>query len=300
MKTIVLAVALCAATSLAACTGDPVVVSDASEIVSHRMGPLLIRGADVCVDEISRMQEVGYGDHAMITMRVDRTGDVTFVSAEPLDLATFGLANLASADCQRQIALAIDSWRYRPFERNGRAIKAEIVERVLFLPAERWRVPPRQFPPVPSLDSVVITLERWPSLYICEGDRSASYILQIRGNGDVTIRERVRNSVTQGAPLLVDGPVRRFRIDRASVERLVEQFRAANFFSLEAEYASGITDQPGQELTFETSANRASVLDYVGETVGMPMVLRELQVAVDAAAGLEPLRCGPDMTLRNH
>ncbi len=298
----VLAVALCAgvAASLAACAGDPLAVSDTSEIASHRIGPPLIRGADVCVDEISRMQEVGYGDHALITMRVDRTGHVALVSVEPSGASTFGLRNLALTDCQSLIASAIESWRYRPFERNGRAIEAEIVERVLFLPGERWRVPPRQFPPVPSLDSVVITLERGPGLYICEGDRSASYVLQIRGNGDVTIRERVRNSVTQGAPLLVDGSIRRFRIDRAVVERLVEQFRAANFFSLEGEYASGVTDQSGQELTFQTSTDRASVLDYLGETVGMPMVVRDLQVAVDTAAGLRPLRCGPEMTLRTN
>jgi hypothetical protein len=294
----VLVIALCAvaAISLAACAGDPLVVSDTSEIAAHRIDPPLIRGADVCVDEISRKPEIGYGDHALITMRVDRAGHVTFVNAEPLDLATFGLRNLASTDCQRQIALAIEGWRYRSFERNGRAIDAEIVERVLFLPAERWRTTSREFPQV-SLDSVVITLERWPGLFVCEGDRSAWYVLQIRGTGEGTMAERVHNNVP-GGPIFVDAPARHFTIGRDTVERLVEQFRVANFFSLEEEYASGITDQPGQRLTFETNTDRAEVLDYVGETVGMPMVVRDLQLAVDAAAGVEPLRCGADMWLQ--
>lgn len=294
----VLAVALRAgvAASLAACAGDPLVVTDTSEIASHRIGPPLIRGADVCVDEISRMPEVGYGDRAIITMRIDRTGHVSFVSAEPSGASAFGLRNLASADCQSQIASAIESWRYRPFERNGRTIEVEIVERVLFLPAERWRANAREFPQV-SLDSVVITLERWPALIVCEGDRSASYALQIRGTGEATMTERVRNDVP-GGTLLVDARARHFTIGRDAVERLVEQFRVANFFSLEEEYGSGITDQPGQILTFETSTDRAQVLDYVGETVGMPMVVRDLQLAVDAAVGLEPLRCGADMWLQ--
>lgn len=298
MKSMVLAVALCAgvATSLAACA-DPVVVSDASEISSHRIGPPLIRGADVCVDEISRMQEVGYGDHALTTMRVDRTGHVTFVSAEPSGASTFGLRNLASADCQSQIALAVENWRYRPFERNSRAIEAEIVERVLFLPAERWRTNPREFPQM-LLDSVVITLERWPALYFCEGDRSPSYVLQIRGDGSVTIRGKEVQWGDDHVPRLVEAPVRRFSIGPDAVERLVEQFRAANFFSLDEEYRSGITDQPGQILTLEIGSERARVLDYVGEMVGMPMVVRDLQEAVDAAAGLAPLRCGADTWLQ--
>lgn len=298
MKSMALTVALCAgvAVSLAACVGDAFIVGDNSEIASHRVDPPLIRGADACVDDVSRTQEVGYGEHALITMRVDRTGHVTFVDAERSGASTYGLRNLASPDCQSQIALATEGWRYRPFERNGRAIEAEIVERVLFLPAERWRTTPREFPQV-LLDSVVITLERRPALVVCEGDRSASYVLQIRGTGEVTMTERVHNNVPSGPPL-VDAPARHFTIGRDAVERLVEQFRVANFFSLEEEYGSGITDQPEQILTFETSTDRARVLDYVGETVGMPIVVRDLQLAVDAAAGLEPLRCGPDMWLQ--
>lgn len=291
----VLAGALCAgvAASLAACANDPLVVSDTSEIGSHRIDPLLIRGADACVDEISRMQEVGYGEHALITLRIDRAGQVTFVRAEPSEFSMYGLLNLASADCRSQIALATESWRYRPFERNGRATEVEIVERVLFLPAERWRASPRDFPQV-SLDSVVITLERLPGLIICEGDRSTSYVLQIRGTGEATMTGQVRNDVP-GRFRLVDAPARHFTIDRGTIERLVEQFRAANFFSLEEEYVSGITDQPGQMLTLETSADRAQVLEYAGERMGMPMVVRDLQLAVDAAAGLEPPLCGADM-----
>lgn len=284
-----------AATSLIGCTNEPLVVADASEIASHRSTPPIVRGADQCVDDISRMPEVGYGDHASITLQINREGHARFVSVQ-----TPGgrLANLASEACQEQIASAIANWRYRPFDRDGRTVEAEIVERVLMLPAERWRASPRQFPPISNPDSVVITLERWPALYFCEGDRSPSYVLQIRGDGSVTILGKTVQWGDDHVPRLVEAPLRRLSIGPDAVERLIEQFRAANFFSLDEEYASGITDQPGQILTLEIGTERARVLDYVGETVGMPMVVRDLQEAVDAAAGFAPLRCGADMWLQ--
>jgi hypothetical protein len=284
-----------AATLLSGCANEPLVVADASEVAFHRSAPPIVRGADQCVDDISRMPEVGYGDHASITLHIDGEGYARFVSVQ-----TPGgrLTNLASEACQAQIASAVASWRYRPFERDGRAVDAEIVERVLMLPAERWRASPRQFPPILDPNSVVITLERWPALYFCERDRSPSYVLQIRGDGSVTIRGKEVQWGDDHVPRLVEAPVRRLSIGPDAVERLVQQFRAANFFSLDEEYGSGITDQPGQILTLEIGSERARVLDYVGETVGMPMVVRDLQEAVDAAAGLAPLRCGADMWLQ--
>lgn len=240
------------------------------------------------------MQDVGYGASADITLRVDQRGYPHFLQIQGF---TPQLANAATPACRQQIQALIAGWRYQPFERGGHALEVQIVERVLMLPAERWRVPRRQFPLVSNPDSVVITLQRFPGLFLCEGDRSASYELQIRGSSEVTIIERIRNSVTPGS-LFVDGPVRRFRIDPNAVNRLVERFRIADFFSLESEYVSGITDQPSQMLTVQIGTDRASVTDDVGETVGMPMVVRDLEVAVDAAAGLAPLRCGPDDILR--
>jgi hypothetical protein len=145
---------------------------------------------------------------------------------------------------------------------------------------------------------VLIRLERVPSLVRCDDDRSASYVLDIQGNGEVTYKERVYNPAGSG-PLLVDGPVRRYRVNPQDVERLVDQFRAADFFSLQEEYVSGVTDQSGQRLTFDTGTERTTVVDYVGEMVGMPVVVRELEVAVDAVAGLEPLLCGPEITLNS-
>ncbi len=136
----------CVATSLSGCASEPLVISDASEIASHRSMQPIVRGADQCVDEISRMQEVGYGDHASITLRIDRSGNARFVSVQT---PAGRLVNLASDACQEQIASQMGSWQYRPFERDGRAVEAEIVERVCLCPLNagaRHRASFQQYP----------------------------------------------------------------------------------------------------------------------------------------------------------
>ncbi len=273
------------ASALIACADQPVLVADRSEVEAHReFAAPIIRGVDECAGEISQLP-IRYGGFVSLTLEVDRHGQARLIDV--LEPPPFALDNIATPACRRQLEVATEAWRYQPFERDGRATKAQIAERALILPAERWRVPRRQFPAIANLDSVLITLTRRRGMAFCDGDRTAFYELQIRGDGRVTTR------------LPMPGPdqTRSHRIDRVDVERLVEQFRAASFFSLEEEYRAGFTDQPMQILTFEAGAVQASVLDSVGEMVGMPLVVRDLEVAVDAAAGLEPLRCGPDMIL---
>lgn len=288
-----------ALTLLCACTrNEPTLLTNREEIAAHRMhGRPIIRGADQCVDEISRQADVGYG-FANLILSVDRTGDVGLVDfvAPPHPLGD--PVRIDAAQCRQQINSAIEEWSYRPFERDDRPIEVRIVEQTLMLPAERWRASPPEFPQISNPDSVVITLAREPGLFICERDHYRSYVLQIRGNGDVIIRGQTNQSGADRVPRAIDAPPRRFSIGRDAGERLIERFRAAHFFSLEAEYPAGITDQPIQRLTFETGTARASVLDYVGETVGMPLVVRDLEVAVDEAAGLEPPQCGTDTVLR--
>lgn len=139
--------------------------------------------------------------------------------------------------------------------------------------------------------AVLIRLERFPGLILCDGPRPGAYTLDIQGTGVVTITEAARSDLPNG-PQMIRQPPRHYAISRDSVERLVGRFRDADFFSLSDEYRSGVTDQPGQRLTFRAGASSASVDDYVGESVGMPLVVRDLERAVDAAAGLAPIQCG--------
>jgi hypothetical protein len=300
MKAILaIASAAVAAAALGACAGEPLIISDQSEINAHRLsGPPIIRGVNQCVHETFRHEDVGYGANTDITLRVDSRGRASFVGIEDPEPP---LLDEITARCRQQIEQALADWRYRPFERDGRIHAAEIVEQILMLPAERWRTADRPFPPIQDMENVTITLQRQGGLAGCREERSVSYVLQIRGNGEVTIWEAMINP-NRGPrqPIEIHGPPRRYMIDRAKVEALIGRFQAARFFSLEAAYNAGITDQPGQKLFLDTGTERAVVEDYVGEVVGMPFIVRDLQVAVDSAAGLPPLspQCGPERTLR--
>jgi hypothetical protein len=281
---------------LCACNTQPIEIIDADEIAPHRqfeMAP--IRGADACVDNIGR--EVGYGAYVKLTLSVNRAGHPTL---QAIDGRSNQLPNISSLECRQNIEAKIADWRYRPFKLNGRSVPAIIIEPVLVLPDERWRTPRRNFPEFENLSEVSITLRRYPGLIRCEGDRSASYQLELRGDGQVILTDFVRGKV-EGGPLEVPGAIRHSQIDPDELVGLLNKFRAADFFSLEEEYYSGVTDQSGQSLTVRIGSVRAVVSESLGEVVGMPLVVRELQDAVDRAAGLEPFVCGPgDLFLRSN
>ena len=68
---------------------------------------------------------------------------------------------------------------------------------------------------------------------------------------------------------------------------LVKQFQGAGFFRLKSEYRAGVTDNPTFVVTIDTGHGSKSVVDYVGEDVGMPASVKQLENAIDAAAGTE-------------
>jgi hypothetical protein len=283
-------------TALAACASDPRFIGNAEEIAAHRVRfDPIVRGADACVDEIRRDPNIGYIVTSDVTLDVDRFGHARVVLATgPWRRFT----EVFAAECLSQIQESAARWRYRAFEGNDLLSRTRIQERVLLLPAERWRTPRRRFPRITDPAEVIITLRRERGFYqFCEESRSEDYTLQIRGDGDVRFRGRVRRTSESGT-VMVDAPVRGYSIDPAIVTHLVNQFRAADFFSLEEEYVSGILHQSAQILILQVANEEARVADYVGETVGMPLVVRDLQNAVDAAAGLTPLPCGPDSAMR--
>jgi ankyrin repeat protein len=65
---------------------------------------------------------------------------------------------------------------------------------------------------------------------------------------------------------------------------LLEDFRAADFWSLAPKYGAPIIDAPFHEVTLEIGGRRKVVDDYVGAWVGMPATVTELETAIDVAA----------------
>ncbi len=138
---------------------------------------------------------------------------------------------------------------------------------------EMKQVPPptRRLPiPTGTLSSVRIVLERGACLGTCP-----SYRVEIRGDGTGTFHG--------DGFVLVHGD-HRFRVPTATVVCLLDDFRAADFWSLAPRYVTPFTDAPPHQVTLEIGGQRKVVNDYVGEAVGMPATVTQLETAIDVAA----------------
>lgn len=142
--------------------------------------------------------------------------------------------------------------------------------------------------PVVTEDDVTITLQRTACFGSCP-----DYTVTIDGKGDVRFATReaegpgaaeVHRAFSPNDGVLISG-VHTDRIDPQVVRGLVAKFRAADFFALKDKYVAQITDNPSYVLTLRIGTRSKTVVDYVGEKVGMPASVSALEDAVDRAAG---------------
>ena len=147
--------------------------------------------------------------------------------------------------------------------------------------------PAKPFPTVIAQE-VEITLTRSACFGNCP-----DYTVTLDGQGNVKFSTQgesypgeaeVHREFSRSDGVLLSG-VHTDKIDPKIVSDLVERFRDANFFSLKDEYVAEVTDNPTYSLTIDTGTRSKTVVDYVGDEVGMPAVVTELQQAVDLAAG---------------
>ncbi|HEY0014223.1 MAG TPA: DUF6438 domain-containing protein [Allosphingosinicella sp.] len=180
------------------------------------------------------------------------------------------------------VLAAVRAWRFLPFTLDGAPITAVGAVHVEYLPGERSADPAAPFPSV-DYDRLRIVLERTPCFGWCP-----AYRVEISGNGAVRLTTQPTGSRTNPnfRPILVPGE-HVWRIPQADVEALVERFRAARFFGLDDRYAAQVSDAPDTTLVFASGRSSKSVLDRVGELVGMPDAVTALQDAVDNAAGID-------------
>ncbi|MEJ0059984.1 MAG: DUF6438 domain-containing protein [Terricaulis sp.] len=126
--------------------------------------------------------------------------------------------------------------------------------------------------PTPSAERS-ITLSRTRCFGFCP-----DYSVTVQGDGTVIYQGRNFVRVT-GEQRATAAPE-----DVASLFAMVER---ANFYALRDEYRANISDIPSFTVTVVDGARRKSVLDYGGESVGMPHAVRELQDAIDRVAGTQ-------------
>jgi len=73
--------------------------------------------------------------------------------------------------------------------------------------------------------------------------------------------------------------------DTERIRALAKKFLDDDFYSMDAEYVAGVTDNPTYTLSISLDGHAKEVQDYVGSWVGMPAVISDLEDEVDAVAG---------------
>jgi uncharacterized protein DUF6438 len=208
-----------------------------------------------------------------VTLIVDTRGQVR--SAEPVARQWPAPPHLEAARALQsslvpravEIARAL---KYRPFVQNGIAVEVQYDEYVRILPLEKLPTTHVAFPRVDDLKSVEFWLKRDPCFGSCP-----VYDVHITGEGVVSYR---------GQPF--DGLLGELnkRATPQLVQRLLESFQKADFFSLDDRYEVGATDLPTATVGLRIGAVTKIVADYGGDEVGMPEAVTNLEREIDAIA----------------
>ena len=118
-------------------------------------------------------------------------------------------------------------------------------------------------------------LARGPCLGSCP-----DYSVDIDAAGLVTFVGR-KSTIEPSVPCL---GTRHGRISAAGVATLETEVDRADPFALKDAYRAAITDQPTFTVTVTRRGRSKTIIDYVGEMVGMPKAVIDLENAIDEAA----------------
>jgi hypothetical protein len=169
-------------------------------------------------------------------------------------------------------------WKFIPFEVDGRPVTASVEEYIDLVPPERF---PSIHVPAPAVrpDSHVdITLSRSMCYGRCPVYKVSVSTEGIVFDGDDFVAAKGRHTEA---------------IDPGAVRELAKKFVAADFYSMQSEYRAGVTDNPTYVLSIAIDGYKKQVEDYVGQWVGMPAVIVELEDDVDAIADTDQWIKGP-------
>ncbi len=162
---------------------------------------------------------------------------------------------------------------FKPFTKNAVPVRASIEDYIWILPPAQWAAKKVPFPEIKDWNSLHIKLQRT----VCYGTCPA-YSIEIRGDGSVTY--------IGGSFTLITG-THHDQIPKNAVVDLVNQFRAADYFSLKDHYHWNVTDNPTYTTSIEFDGHKKEVIDYVGLEDGMPEVVEMLENNIDDAVGIE-------------
>lgn len=235
----------------------PIQISDYRQIASHRLSeaePLRVTNP--------RSQDLFGGIQVKVV--VDEQGNVASARiAEERDDPHKNLYPAALAE--------VRSRKYKPFEKDGKPVAATFTDHVRILPPEDLPTVHVPFPQIKDLKSLRITLERTTCFGSCP-----AYRVEIGGDGSVAY---------QGRSYVVVTGEHHDHISKDSLAQILEAFRKADYFSLGDKYICGVTDSPTTTTSISFDGQQKSVIDYVGEEIGMPHAVVEVEETIDRVAG---------------
>ncbi len=174
-----------------------------------------------------------------------------------------------SKDFWPRVKNEVFSWNFKPFTHHGKAVVAQITEYIDLVPPERLPAQHTQAPTLTSTSNVDITLERSGCYGTCPAYKITVSTKGLFFDGYQYVAVKGKRSDT---------------VIPADVRKLAQRFVDANFYSMDDRYIAPITDNPGYTLTISIDGVSKQVVDYVGQEVGMPAVIKDLEQAVDAFA----------------
>jgi hypothetical protein len=199
-------------------------------------------------------------DQYRLILNVSPSGDVTKATLNPEShLSKFW----------PQIREEVLGWKFTPFLTDGKPAATTVEEYIDLVPPE---VLPANHTAAPQLrkdSEVAISLERG----MCYG-RCPVYAVTITTKG----------IVFDGYKFVVAEGKHPAPVDPIAVRDLAARFIAADFYSMNPKYTASVTDNPGYTLSISIDGHKKQVFDYVGQSIGMPAVIKELEDAVDELA----------------
>jgi len=242
----------------------------ASAQTSHQ--PVAVEGDEVWKHRIGRAEVVHeklppryFARQVCLNVVVDTTGQVE--SVQPKEGPVDPPWAMDPAEAMEKTR------RFRPFTRNGVAVRATFEDCVDIVPPVEWASHRMPFPEIKSWDTLRIKLTRTGCYGSCP-----EYSVEIQGDGHVLF-DGEQNVLMLGHHT--------GWISKDAVTGLVDQFRAVDYFSLKGEYVSMTTDLPTYTTSIEFDGIKKSVKDYQGLYAGMPEGVPRLESEIDRAAGTD-------------
>ncbi|HWB32740.1 MAG TPA: ankyrin repeat domain-containing protein [Acidobacteriaceae bacterium] len=160
-------------------------------------------------------------------------------------------------------------WHFKPFEKDGKPITAEVEEYVNLVPPERLPSV-RINPPVVHPNSrIAIALERTGCMGSCPG---------------YTVTLTTEGTTFDGGGNVVAPGKHTDTVDPSQVRDFAKEFVAADFYSMDPGYQAMVTDCPTYILSISIDGKEKRIVDYMGTWIGMPEIIKDLENKTDEVA----------------